>query len=196
MSSDGKPGDEIEALELEEALRFVHTFWMRMGREADRVEALLMAVLKALIEAGEIGRDDLDRHLARPSKPGPEVAVELGVPTDKYAVESPPDLDCPALLPICQARCCRLAVALSPQDLEERRLRWSYRHPFYIHHEQGTCVHQDSESRRCTVYDHRPAVCRSYDCRGDKRIWLDFDKRILAPLEKVDGDPGMKSPGS
>jgi hypothetical protein len=31
------------------------------------------------------------------------------------------------------------------------------------------------------VYEHRPAICRTYDCRKDPRIWIDFEKRIPAP---------------
>jgi hypothetical protein len=34
----------------------------------------------------------------------------------------------------------------------------------------------------CTVYDDRPGTCREYDCREDKRVWIDYEKRIPAPL--------------
>jgi hypothetical protein len=30
------------------------------------------------------------------------------------------------------------------------------------------------------VHGQRPEACRVYDCRNDKRIWKDFEKRILA----------------
>jgi hypothetical protein len=39
--------------------------------------------------------------------------------------------------------------------------------------ERGSC--------RCTVYDARPIPCRGFDCRGDRRIWLDFDGRVPNP---------------
>jgi hypothetical protein len=31
------------------------------------------------------------------------------------------------------------------------------------------------------VYDQRPVTCRGYDCRGDERIWLDFDRMQINP---------------
>ena len=34
----------------------------------------------------------------------------------------------------------------------------------------------------CTAYDYRPSTCRTYDCREDRRVWIDFEARIPAPL--------------
>jgi Fe-S-cluster containining protein len=45
-------------------------------------------------------------------------------------------------------------------------------------HRDGACTHR--EGHFCSVYDNRPAVCRTYDCRRDKRIWSDYERRILA----------------
>lgn len=42
----------------------------------------------------------------------------------------------------------------------------------------GYCVHCDSETKGCQVYEQRPGVCRRYDCRRDTRIWTDFENRI------------------
>jgi Fe-S-cluster containining protein len=53
-------------------------------------------------------------------------------------------------------------------------------------------VHFDRESGRCLVYENRPATCRVFDCRDDKRIWTDFEKRIPAPKE---GDPAQEAAG-
>jgi hypothetical protein len=39
--------------------------------------------------------------------------------------------------------------------------------------ERGSC--------RCTVYDARPIPCRGFDCREDRRIWLDFEGRVPNP---------------
>ncbi len=43
------------------------------------------------------------------------------------------------------------------------------------------CVCLDKATRGCTIYEHRPATCRSFDCREDRRIWTDFAARVLAP---------------
>lgn len=101
---------------------------------------------------------------------------------DKYQVEpvAPP---CEELMPICQARCCKLTFALSTQDLDERVIRWDYGQPYLIAQRASDayCVHNDPETRFCTVHAYRPRVCRLYDCSKDERIWLDYAKRIPAP---------------
>jgi Fe-S-cluster containining protein len=33
----------------------------------------------------------------------------------------------------------------------------------------------------CTIYERRPGACRAYDCRNDRRVWLDFEARVPAP---------------
>lgn len=101
----------------------------------------------------------------------------------KYATESPP-IPCAELIPLCQARCCRLSFALSTEDLDEGVIRWDYGQPYLIRQRasDGYCVHNDPEGRGCTVHDHRPRVCRSYDCRSDPRVWIDYAQRIPAPL--------------
>ena len=43
------------------------------------------------------------------------------------------------------------------------------------------CVCMD-EQGACTIYEKRPASCRVYDCRGDPRVWIDFEARIPAPM--------------
>ncbi len=38
----------------------------------------------------------------------------------------------------------------------------------------------------CRIYAHRPVPCRGFDCRGDKRIWLDFENKIPNPAVERD----------
>ena len=45
-------------------------------------------------------------------------------------------------------------------------------------------MHCDPEALTCTVHAHRPRVCRSYDCRQDPRIWIDFAARIPQPVDE------------
>lgn len=86
-------------------------------------------------------------------------------------------------MPPCGARCCTLSFALSTEDLDEGVSRWDYGQPYLIrqHATDGYCVHNDPDSHGCTVHPHRPRVCRSYDCRKDKRIWIDYEQQIPAP---------------
>jgi hypothetical protein len=110
---------------------------------------------------------------------------------DKYQAE-PADVPCMELLPICQARCCKLSFPLSTQDLDEGVIRWDYGEPYLIRQREtdGYCVHNDAG--RCSVHAQRPMICRTYTCKDDKRIWADFDNRVLAaPIEQLPlpGDP-------
>lgn len=100
----------------------------------------------------------------------------------KYELEgrSPP---CDELLHLCGARCCQMTFALSIQDLDEGVVRWDYGQPYKIRQRasDGFCVHNDPASHGCTVHAQRPGVCRTYDCRNDRRVWLDYEKRIPTP---------------
>jgi len=109
------------------------------------------------------------------------VSLDLGGP--KYQTESPP-VPCAELIPLCGARCCTLSFALSTEDLDEGVIRWDYGQPYLIAQRasDGFCVHNDPDSRGCTVHGQRPRVCRSYDCRKDTRVWIDYEQRIPAPL--------------
>lgn len=191
MSGSWSKDDEVSRDELERALAAAYRLEMRTGYRAGRVEALLMAVVKSLVDSGVVDRAAFDsalaaRHNARRTR-GPSLQVLLGPPgEDKYAIESPPDLDCEALLPICQARCCRLVFPLTAQDLEEGVVSWSYRQPYTIlRGDDGRCVHQAPGGCHCSIYRQRPTVCRQYDCRKDPRIWTDFEARIPAPLSAI-----------
>jgi Fe-S-cluster containining protein len=114
--------------------------------------------------------------------------LHLGSPVDKYQVSSDDGPPCAELIPICQARCCKLEFPLSTQDLDEGVIRFDLGRPYIIAHAADDhCVHLDRSSRGCGVYAQRPGVCRAYDCREDRRIWTDFATRTLAP-------PGTEAP--
>jgi hypothetical protein len=110
------------------------------------------------------------------------LTVELGDSPDKYTLSDLPVIDCEARLPLCHAACCRLRFALTEQDIAERVVQWTLSEP-YLNRQaaDGYCVHCHSEQRTCGVYQQRPAVCRQFDCRLDRRIWLDFEQRIVNP---------------
>jgi Fe-S-cluster containining protein len=102
--------------------------------------------------------------------------------TDKYAV-TPSAPPCDELLHLCKARCCTFSFPLSTQDLDEGVIRWDYGQPYLIRQREsdGYCVHSDPDRHTCSVHAHRPRVCRLYDCRDDKRIWIDYEHRIPNP---------------
>jgi Fe-S-cluster containining protein len=123
-------------------------------------------------------------ELAAAMSPG---RVQLNDVADKYAVSNDDGPPCLELLPICHGRCCSLTFALSSQDLDEGVVRWDHGQPYMIRHDaDGRCSHQRRADDSCGCYQHRPAPCRSYDCRNDRRIWTDFAARQLAPTLEPD----------
>jgi len=120
-----------------------------------------------------------------------EVArVRLDTDADKYAATSA-EIPCGELLHLCHARCCSYSLALSTQDLDEGIIQWDYGQPYLIRQRasDGYCVHNDAATRGCTVHAARPRVCREYDCRDDKRVWIDFAARVPAPLDARGDEP-------
>jgi len=107
--------------------------------------------------------------------------VRLRVLVDKYAMRGS-DVDCASLMHLCKARCCSFAFELTTQDLDEGKVMWDVAEPYVnLRGDDGYCVHAEPATGGCNVYEHRPATCRGFDCREDKRIWLDFDQKIIAP---------------
>lgn len=108
--------------------------------------------------------------------------IKLRVVGDKYEFPNS-EVDCEARYHLCHARCCSFTFALSKQDVEEGKVLWEIEDPYVIRHEEdGYCSHLDRDTFFCSIHEHRPATCRGYDCRGDTRIWLDFENRIPAPM--------------
>ena len=101
---------------------------------------------------------------------------------DKYSFDKEVQIDCENMVHICKAACCRMSFALSRQDIEEGKLRWNFEKPYLSAKDgSGYCYHLDKCSYLCTIREQRPVPCRAYDCRKDKRIWIDFEKGIINP---------------
>jgi hypothetical protein len=137
-------------------------------------------LLDALIMRGQLPASF--RRLAAKIQADRGTKIRLSLVTDKYEVENPP-IDCAARIHLCGARCCSFEVALSPQDIAERKLPFLVDRPYLLPRDPVTkkCACMD-KTGACTAYDYRPATCRSYDCREDARVWIDYEARIPAPL--------------
>lgn len=139
-------------------------------------------LLDTLVDRGQLADDDRQRA----SKIRAErSSVQIAMVPDKY-MQPVPDIDCLSRLHLCEARCCRFDVTLSAQDLRDG-IPFDIERPYMLPRDKYTkkCACMDEEGE-CTIYDKRPASCRSYDCREDRRVWLDFESRIPAPMpEKV-----------
>jgi hypothetical protein len=158
--------------------------------QTQRLTAELQGQLDMLVQI-LVGRGDLNaghramlekmraraRLVARPD-------IALAPPVDKYGVENA-EVDCGARMHLCHGRCCSFKFPVSRQDLEEGELIWDIDRPYYLaKNDEGYCVHQTRETGFCGAYQHRPAVCREYSCAEDRRIWIDFDKMIPAPISE------------
>ena len=173
--------------DLEEALRFLNHN-ARAGRLAHAdVAATLTALVETLVAHGLLPPAEYERRRQRALDAQKLALIEEQPPRCASAKPST-STRCAICrtstarrsFPICKARCCTLTVYCSAQDLDERVVQWDYSQPYRIRkREDGYCAHSEPETRRCGIYDKRPAICRTYDCRQDKRIWIDFDKRIL-----------------
>ena len=158
------------------------------GDRAERIAGELAAALDALVTVfqlrGELGPghlrmlDRVRRHVTTAVEP----ALALDATVDKYAVHGA-DIDCASRIDQCHGRCCAYDISLSEQDLREGQLEWRIRQPYYLPKaSDGYCANQDRTTGGCTAYAHRPAQCRQYDCRGDARIWIDFEANLATPL--------------
>jgi Fe-S-cluster containining protein len=195
MSDPFLPPDVVPAVEpsdeplarnhLEEALRFLNHNASQVRLTQAELAATLQALVETLVARGLVSLPEYERRRQRGLD---QVAhalqerplVHLAEAVDKYALDELPDVDCAALLPVCKARCCTLTVHCSAQDLDERVVQWDYSRPYQIRkRDDDYCVHSEPDSFRCGIYAQRPAVCRTYDCRQDRRIWRDFERRIL-----------------
>ncbi len=107
--------------------------------------------------------------------------MQLRQVADKYALTALPEIDCAALIPLCRGRCCGLLFPLSLEDVHEGIVAWDLERPYLTRQPEGRCVHQNRTDCACEIHARRPASCRTYDCREDTRIWLDFERRIPAP---------------
>lgn len=177
--------------DLDAGLRFLHLMGMQTKLDLTDLVSTLFALLEELVESGQLNVERFDERRMRlqereEARLKDRPHVQLTDPVDKYALTDLPPIDCESLIPICKARCCKLSFPLSFQDLDERIVQWDYAKPYMIRQKpDGYCVHNSCESKHCTVYHHRPATCRAYDCRNDKRIWLDFEQRIPAPADAI-----------
>jgi Fe-S-cluster containining protein len=191
--SDFEPGaaDEFEQLRNEVAagLMYAHGRENANTSKVLEVAAFSYALIELLMERGIISVEELDERKKQVGQRLTEKFAEKGMGValtndeqDKYAYESSVEIDCENRIALCRGACCRLSFALSVQDLEEGRVKWDLSRPYMIRHdEDGYCHHIERTTKHCGLYENRPVVCRAYDCRKDKRIWEDFENRVVSP---------------
>lgn len=69
----------------------------------------------------------------------------------------------------CNTYCCRLLVALKPHERVPSNDGLPPRG--YVEKDaQGLCVHMDSETWKCKIWERRPETCREYTCNDDFKL--------------------------
>jgi len=187
-------GDGADALnkarqDLVRGLLYVHSRLNLNTGEALEALSLVTALVETLVAKGLITPEGLDeaKRAAMQQLAGEFGAKEMGTLLqtaieDKYDFKDEVTIDCASRVPLCRAACCRLKFALSKQDVREGIIRWEMEKPYLIEQgKDGRCVHLDRGALGCSVWKNRPAPCRAFDCRRDRRIWVDFEMRIPNP---------------
>ncbi len=66
----------------------------------------------------------------------------------------------------CRTYCCRLLVKLKPHEMAES-VDGMPAKGYVDKNSQGLCVHMDTETWLCKIWESRPETCREYTCNDD-----------------------------
>ncbi len=180
--------------ELAKGLLYLHSRANANTSKTLEIASFAYALIELLSERGLLSIEELDARKKIVGQRLVEKFVEKGMGValtkeeqDKYTYQRAVSIDCENRVHLCKAACCRLRFALSVQDVEEGKVKWDLGHPYMIRQDaEGYCYHFAHNTCRCSIYENRPVVCRAYDCRQDKRIWLDFAQKVINPeLESI-----------
>lgn len=198
-SKDENPFLDKLREEVAGGLRYTHTRANANTRKLLEIASFAYAAIDLLAEKGLLQIEELDERKKTIAERMVKKFIDEGMgithqekEQDKYTFDAV-QIDCESRLHLCKAACCRLRFALSKQDVEEGIVKWDFAHPYFIARgADGYCIHMDRTKLNCTVHANRPVPCRGYDCRKDKRIWADFEEKVVSPdldklLETPDG---------
>lgn len=179
--------------EIAGGLRYTHTRANANTGNLLEIASFAYAAIELLTEKGLLDITELDERKKTVAGRLVKKFINEGMgltyqekEQDKYTFEAAM-IDCETRLELCKAACCKMNFALSKQDVEEGIVKWNFARPYLIARcDNGYCTHMDQDNLNCTIHSHRPVPCRGYDCRNDKRIWIDFEGKTVSPeLEKL-----------
>lgn len=183
-----QPTDDKLRQEMAGGLRYTHSQATAHTRKLLEVTSFAYAAIDLLAEKGLLQIEELDERQKTIAGRLVEKFIDQGMgltyqekEQDKYTFE-PARINCEERVHLCQAACCRLTFALSKQDVEEGVVKWNFERPYLIARDaSGYCIHMDPSALNCTIHAQRPVPCRGYDCRQDKRIWANFEEKVVSP---------------
>jgi Fe-S-cluster containining protein len=184
--TDEKPDqhDAVERLERQTARGsvFTHRELRQIAERHNLIEAFLYGLADALMAKGLLSAEEIEiaAQAVKAEMQDSSQTAASGVLLRETDPQPGEPVNCSERMHLCKAVCCRLHFTLSAEEVEGGKVKWDLGQPYRIRHEQdGYCTHIDRETLRCNTYEHRPAVCRSYSCRHDTRIWKDFEAMEL-----------------
>ena len=93
---------------------------------------------------------------------------------DAFAESVDPSVSCSS----CDAVCCRLTVVVMPEDRIPRHLTTDTAQGLEVmaRDEEGWCVAVDHARMCCSIYEQRPAICRTFAmgspyCRDERATY-------------------------
>jgi Fe-S-cluster containining protein len=179
--------DELHELsrQVERGSLFAHTVFSEHSARTNTTEALINGLADLLVRRGVVDSDELlaavEQTRREIKEAGRASSLNVVIRGDGEEPEvSADEIDCEARIPYCQAVCCRLRFPLTVEEIEHGPLKWDLGLPYFNRHDTaGYCIEIDHETHGCGIYHERPAPCRQYSCKGDDRIWKDFDGMVI-----------------
>jgi hypothetical protein len=175
--------DEVYS-QLSSALRRIAGANERNEKSIAELAVVMDMIVQLMQMRGELGEGHLRAmtKLRERAERAAQPHLQLDDGLDKYETDNS-EVDCGERMHLCHGRCCSFNVKLSRKDVLESKLLFRIDEPYLLAHtDEGYCVYQVRETGFCGNYELRPSPCRSYDCREDRRIWIDFEARIPAPM--------------
>jgi Fe-S-cluster containining protein len=163
----------------------MHTHSM-LSKYADRIntiESFLFGLIDKLIENGDLSSKSLYQQVEKIKselhQKNEHLHPNLALLAEETVNTNQPPVNCEERMHICKAVCCRMNFALSKNEVESGKIKWDLGRPYFIRKQaNGYCCH-NGEKHGCGIYADRPLVCQAYSCKGDERIWKDFDQMVL-----------------
>lgn len=115
--------------------------------------------------------------------------LERGPASARTPVPPPAKVEEPVLCSHCEAVCCRLTVVLMPEDDVPHWLVAEDEHgpDTMAKGEDGWCVALDRDTMQCSIYEHRPQICRKFKMGGP--YCRDERDEYAASLTRTTGIP-------
>ena len=203
VAVNGTTAPPVETPEVFAAFNAAYERMRAAGKLQYTASLNVRALAELLVDKGLVTSEEITAAREAAAERVNQTFVEAGLgvalaetTASKYelAPEDLPDIDCADRMPLCHAACCTMRWALSEEDVVEGVVQWELTKPYANRvRADGWCAHCDPETKACGIYEQRPVVCRTYDCRKDRRIWVDFEARIINP-NLLDDDGRVRKP--